>query len=194
MAYVLLVHSSARNDGSHSRPLGAKLAADLAAKRGGIPVVVRDVAALVPVSEGFVNATFVPADARTADQKAVLAASDALVEEAQKAAVIVLTTPMYNFGPAAGLKSWADNIARIGVTFEYGADGKPVGKLTGKEVFTVVSAGGVPEGAPYDAVSPWLKAFLPFVGLTGNAVVWQRGGSEEGLKAANDAIDALIKA
>jgi FMN-dependent NADH-azoreductase len=69
-----------------------------------------------------------------------------------------------------------------------------VGKLTGKEVFTVVSAGGVPEGAPYDAVSPWLKAFLPFVGLTGNAVVWQRGGSEEGLKAANDAIDALIKA
>jgi FMN-dependent NADH-azoreductase len=194
MTYVLLVVASARKEGSQSRVLGAKLAADLAAKRGGVPVVVRDVATLAPVSEGFVNATFVPADARTAEQKAALAESDVLVEEIQKAAVVVFATSMYNFGIAAGLKAYADNIARIGVTFEYGADGKPAGKLTGKEVFTVVASGGTPEGAGYDAVTPWLKAYLPFVGLAGNTVVWQAGASEDAVKGANAAIDAIVKA
>jgi FMN-dependent NADH-azoreductase len=189
-ASVLLVTASARYAGSNSRALGTKLASGLAAKLA-LPLVTRDVAALAPVSEGFVNATFVPAEKRSVDEIKALSFSDEIVAEAQAASTIILATPMYNFGPAPGLKSWADNLARIGVTFEYGADGKPIGKLTGKKVITVVASGGVPEGAPFDALSPWLKAYMPFVGLgEDHTVVWQRAGDE----AALAAVEAIINA
>lgn len=188
---VLLVTASARHTGSKSSALGTTLAAGLA-KKLELPLVTRDVAALAPISEGFVGATFEEPAKRTPEQTQALSESDALVAEAQAATVIVLATPMYNFGPAAGLKSWADNIARIGLTFEYSAEGKPVGKLTGKTVFTVVASGGVPQDAPYDALSPWLKAFMPFVGLAADhTVVWQRG---DDLAEATAAIDAVLAA
>ena len=185
---TLLVTASARYAGSNSRALGTKLATGLSEKLT-LPLVTRDVARLPAVTEGFANATFVPADKRTAEQRQALEFSDEIVAEAQKAQVIVLATPVYNFGPAAGFKAWADHLARIGVTFEYNADGTPVGKLTGKRVYTVVAAAGVPEGAPHDALSPWLKAYMPFVGLgEDHTVIWQVAGAQD----AVDKIDSIL--
>src|ERR1700742_4054948 len=45
--------------------------------------------------------------------------SDSLVEELQQADLIVIASPMYNFGMSSTLKAWFDHVLRAGVTFRY---------------------------------------------------------------------------
>ena len=54
--------------------------------------------------------------------------SDLLVAELQAADVIVIASPMYNFGMSSTLKAWFDHVLRAGVTFRYTAEG-PEGLL-----------------------------------------------------------------
>ena len=49
--------------------------------------------------------------------------SDALVAELHAADMIVIASPMYNFGISSTLKAWFDHVLRAGLTFRYTADG-----------------------------------------------------------------------
>lgn len=71
---------------------------------------------------------------RTAEQAAVIAYSDQLIDELKSADVIVLGLPMYNFGVPSMLKAYFDHVARAGVTFRY-TEGGPVGLLGGKQAY-----------------------------------------------------------
>jgi len=75
-----------------------------------------------------------------------------------------LTTPMYNFGIPATLKSWIDLVCRAGVTFQYTADG-PVGLIKDKHLDIVITTGGVPLGSPLDFVTDYLKQVFGFIGI-----------------------------
>src|SRR5262249_38607639 len=72
--------------------------------------------------------------------------------------------PLYNFGPPASLKAWADLVARKDLTFKY-TDKGPQGLLKNKRAYVIVTSGGVPVGAPADHLTPWLKTFLGFIGI-----------------------------
>ncbi len=117
------------------------------------------------VDERWIEANFTPEEDRTGDQRATLSASDALVEELQAADVIVIGTPIYNFGVPAALKAWIDMIARARKTFRYTANG-PEGLLKGKKAYVVVASGGVPVDSPVDFATPYLRHALKFVGIT----------------------------
>ena len=54
---------------------------------------------------------------RTEDQKALAALSDGYIEELEKADVLVIGLPMYNFGIPSVLKAWIDRVARAGRRF-----------------------------------------------------------------------------
>jgi FMN-dependent NADH-azoreductase len=134
-------------------------------------VLYRDLAALTPapISQAWVHAVFTPADSRTAEQKALLAPSDELIQELEAADEIVIGVPMHNFSIPSSLKLWIDQIVRSGRTFAYGADG-PKGLLTGKKATLLIASGGVySPGSPFAAlnfVDPYLKAVLGFLGIT----------------------------
>ena len=54
------------------------------------------------------------AESATAEQREVSARSDRMIEELQRADLIVIGAPMHNFGIASQLKAWFDTIIRAG--------------------------------------------------------------------------------
>lgn len=190
---VLRVDASARRDGSVSRELAARLAQRLAGPGGRI--IVRDLAQspIAQVDESWVGANFTPEEQRSDAQKAVLAGSDALVEELQTADEIVIGVPVYNFSIPAALKAWIDQVARARLTFRYTETG-PEGLLTGKTAWLVVASGGTPVGSDIDFATPYLKHILGFVGITDLRIVdAARWGmlSENEQAAVRDAVEAV---
>lgn len=162
MTQILHIDASAHFETSRSRAASAKIVADL-----GGSVTDRDLAAnpLPFVDAAWANARLVDPAERTAEQTQHLSLSDQLIGELQTADILVIGTPIYNFAAPATLKAWMDLVARPGVTFKYTPDG-PVGLLTGKKAILTVASGGVPIGSQMDHLTPHLKLFLGFVGIT----------------------------
>ena len=50
--------------------------------------------------------------------KRCLKLSDKLVMELKESDVIIISVPLYNFGPPATLKAWSDLAARVKETFQ----------------------------------------------------------------------------
>ena len=172
MNNILYVTASIRSEAdSISRGLGQRLVDGLAAKTGA-SVTTRDLAAndLPFVSAERFGANLTPAAERTPEQAELAAIADTLIAELQAADTIVIASPIYNFGPPASLKAWADLVARAGTTFRYTATG-PEGLLTGKKAYIAIASGGTPVGSEIDFMSRWLTFFLGFIGITDVEVI-----------------------
>ncbi len=163
--HILRLDASASVDTSNSKKLGDELIARLMALHPGATVQQRDLNQEIGfIDQNWVTANFTPIEQRSEIQQQRLAFSDELIEEIRRSDHIVLTTPMYNFGIPATLKSWIDLISRAGVTFRYTTDG-PVGLIKGKHVDIVITTGGVPLQSPVDFVTEYLKQVLGFIGI-----------------------------
>ncbi len=140
MSNILHITASIRSDAeSVSRQLGQSIVDGLAAKSGA-SVTTRDLAAndLPFVSAERFAAGLTPAADRTTQQAKLAAIADTLIAELLAADTIVIASPVYNFGPPASLKAWADLVARAGTTFHYTANG-PEGLLTGKKAYLAIA-------------------------------------------------------
>lgn len=158
---VLRIDASARRDGSVSRDLTDKVIDHLAPAQ----VITRDLAHGLPLlDEAWVGATFTPADERTPGQAETLALSDTLIAEITAADTLVIGLPIYNFGVPAALKAWIDQIARVGVTFQYTETG-PKGLLSGKRAIVVVASGGTEVGSEIDFATGYIRHVLGFIGI-----------------------------
>jgi len=177
MTTLLQINASLNNGGGQSSQLANQFVAALRARHPHAKVIVRDVAAADPVphldAERFGAFTAKP-EARTARQRAVVAYSDALIDELRQAEVIVLGLPMYNFGVPSQLKAYFDHIARAGVTFKYSEKG-PVGQLTGKKVYVFATRGGLYAGTPLDTQTRYVRDFLAFIGMDDVEFVYAEG-------------------
>lgn len=183
---ILEVSASGRRADSVSRRLSNEIIAALETREGAVEVLRRDLGdGIALVDERWIQANFTPAADRTGDQHAALSASDALVEELQAADVIVIGTPVYNFGVPAALKAWIDMIARARKTFRYTANG-PEGLLKGKKAYLVIASGGVPVDSPVDFATPYLRHALKFLGITDVDVI----AADQLNSRADESIDA----
>lgn len=196
MSNILYITASIRSDAdSVSRGLGQQLVDGLAAKTGA-GVTTRDLAAndLPYMTAERFGANLTPANERTPEQAELAAIADTLIAELQAADTIVIASPVYNFGPPATLKSWADLVARAGTTFRYTATG-PEGLLTGKKAYIAIASGGTPVGADFDFMTRWLTFFLGFLGISDVEMVAADGimgeGGEEKIAAAQEAASKL---
>lgn len=188
---VLRVDASGREQGSVTRQLADLFLTRLAERHGEVRVSRRDVAAGLPfVDAAWIGANVTEPEARDETQQQALAASDALVCEVREADVLVIATPIYNFGVPASLKAWIDQIARAGVTFRYTEQG-PVGLLSGKKAYLLVASGGTPVGGAIDFATPWLKFVLGFLGIDDVEVVAAERLMTQG-EAARGAAEARI--
>ncbi|MBU9212100.1 FMN-dependent NADH-azoreductase [Burkholderia multivorans] len=176
MTTILQINSAARSQGAQSTLLSNELTAKLQQSNPGAKVVVRDLLAdgLPHLDESVLGAFFTPAENRSAEQNAIVAKSDALIDELQAADIIVIGAPMYNFGISSQLKTYFDWIARAGVTFRYTENG-PEGLIKGKKVYVVSARGGKYAGTPHDSQTPYLRSFLGFVGMTDVSFIYAEG-------------------
>ena len=164
MTHILRVDSSMRTEGSVSRNLADKLIERLS--DSNTQITERDLAnGIELINEHLIGSNFTDPSDRSDEQKTSLATSDQLVNELRAADTVVITAPVYNFHVPAALKAWIDMVARARETFRYTEEG-PVGLLTGKKVYVVMTSGGTVLGAENDFVSGWLKYILAFMGMT----------------------------
>ncbi|SDR35511.1 NAD(P)H-dependent oxidoreductase [Pseudovibrio sp. Tun.PSC04-5.I4] len=170
---ILKIESSAATSTSITRQLSAEIVAKISNE--GDTVVERDLnTPLTFLSEGWIGAAFTPEDQRSAEQKEGLALSNELISELKEADVIIIGAPVYNFSVPAVLKAWVDQIARVGVTFQYTENG-PVGLLQNKKAYIVVASGGILTDSPVDFAIPYLKQIMKFIGITDVEVVMAEG-------------------
>lgn len=163
---VLEVSASARRSGSVSRMLSTEIVEALEIRDGDLTIARRDLSQGMPlVDEAWIDANFTPEEERTVNQQDALRQSDALVAELWSSDVIVIGSPVYNFGVPAALKAWIDMVARARLTFRYTQNG-PEGLLKNKTAYIVVASGGVPVGSAADFATPYLQHALAFMGIT----------------------------
>ncbi|MDN3922621.1 FMN-dependent NADH-azoreductase [Roseateles violae] len=177
---ILQINSSARRvqngQGSFSTRLASELVEALRAGQPDARLQVRDLG-LNPhpaLDEAGLAALFTPAEQRSAEQAARVAANDALIAELQAQDVIVIATPMINFAVPTQLKNWIDAVARAGTTFRYTANG-PEGLVKGKKVYVVVASGGKHAGQATDGITPYLRTVLGFLGMSDVNFVYAEG-------------------
>jgi FMN-dependent NADH-azoreductase len=179
---ILYLRCSPRGAAAFSSRMAEEVVARLRALHPAADLVFRDLAASPPplVDAAFSAAILSsppgsplspPPLGRPDAPAPALAASEALIEELAAADVLVVATPMHNYGVPAVLKAWVDQIVRIHRTFASTPAGK-VGTLPDRPVWLVVASGGwftgpSPSGAPAqpDFLTPYLRAVLATIGI-----------------------------
>lgn len=199
MMKILHIESSANIGGSSfTRRVSADVVDRLLALAGGGEVVSRDVAqtSLPHVGDAFVEAMFVAAENRTAEQSLALALSETLVQELEAVDVVVIGCPMYNYSIPSAMKAWLDHIVRARRTFIHTPDG-PRGLLRDRPTYIVTSSGGVyteGPGVKVDFLAPYLAAVLGKIGLHDLRFVQVEGVALGGdtLRASLDKVEAAV--
>jgi len=197
---ILQINSSIFSGNGQSTALANQFVTRLRAQNPTARLTVRDLAAdPVPhLDAARFGALIAKPEERTPAQQAVVRDSDELIDELRRADVVVLGLPMYNFGLPSTLKAYFDHVGRVGVTFKYTEKG-PVGLLTGKKVYVFAARGGLYAGTPNDTQTPFIRAFLSFIGLSDIEFVYAEGlaiseaSKQQGIAHANAAIDALAE-
>jgi FMN-dependent NADH-azoreductase len=196
---ILQINSSIFSGAGQSTGLADQFVARLRAQNLGARLTVRDLAS-DPVphldAERF-SAFLAKPEERTPAQQAVAAYSDTLIDELRRADVVVLGLPLYNFGLPSTLKAYFDHVGRAGVTFRYTEKG-PVGLLTGKKVYVFAARGGFYAGTPNDSQTPYIRAFLSFLGMSDIEFVYAEGlaisdtSKQQGIARARAETDRLV--
>ena len=176
MKTVLQINTSLFANAGQSTALANRFAAAWRQRNPQDRVLVRDLGQEpVPHLDAARFAAFgAQPEQRSPEQQAVVAYSDGLIDELERADVIVLGLPLYNFGVPSQLKAYFDHIARAGVTFRYTENG-PVGLLKGKTVYVLAARGGRYAGTELDSQTAYVKAFLGFLGLDDVRFVYAEG-------------------
>lgn len=194
MAKVLVIDSSVRFNDSISRELTGILADRI--KENENEITHRDLTGDIHfISEQSLNSVQKLLEDRTPEDNDFASLSDSLIEELELADYLIVGSPIYNFGPPASLKAWADLVARAKRTFEY-TDNGPVGLLSIKKAFIIAVSGGTGVNSNIDFMTPWLRHFLAFIGITNIEIISADGiygnDGEEKIKFAKEKIGRLI--
>lgn len=193
MKTILKIDASARYQDSVSRQLTDTLVAKI--KDPFDHIIERDLNQETHfVSEASLTAVSTALEKRNVEQKEFAKLADTMIEELIEADIIIVGAPIYNFGPPASLKAWADLVARAGTTFNYSENG-PVGLLENKKAYILVVSGGTKINSEIDFMTPWLQFFLGFIGIKDIEIIvadsiFSDNGAEK-IKAAHQTIEAL---
>ena len=161
---IYQIDSSARKEGSTSRALAKKLLDKI--KKPEDEVVYRDLDNEMVFVSGLTESGMkIDKKDQTEHHKKMFELSDTLVKELKESDIIIISAPIYNYGPPATLKAWSDLAARIGETFKFRSDGRREGLLKNKKAYLVITSGGTKINGAEDFLTPWLKFVLNFFGI-----------------------------
>ena len=185
MNNILHIDASGRGKPSVSRQLSNEIVQKISSDQTN--VTYRDVSqGLSFVDETMIGAYYTHKAERSDEQHQAIALSDTIVGELMEADTVVIGMPIYNFSMPAGFKTWSDLAARVGETFTYTENG-PVGLLEGKKAYVAVASGGTKVGSEIDFLTPWLRHFLGFIGISDVEIVQAEAINRNGDKAVEEA-------
>ena len=161
---ILRIDGSTRQSDSVSRSLTDLAVATLQDLAGVANITQRDTrSGIGNVSSAWRNASLTPNEARSSEDRAVLAQSEALTSEVAAADLLLIAVPIYNFSIPAALKSWIDLVCRDNV------DGARAEKLVGqsinKQALIILTSNYTLANAEDDFASPYLKFIMKFIGI-----------------------------
>ena len=161
---IYQIDSSARKEGSTSRALAKKVLEKI--KKPSDEVIYRD------LNDEMVFVTGLTESGMNIDQKdqnenhkKMFKLSDQLVKELKESDIVIISAPIYNYGPPATLKAWSDLAARVGETFRFKPNGRREGLLKNKKAYLVITSGGTKLNSNEDFLTPWLRFILNFFGI-----------------------------
>ena len=161
---IYQIDSSARKKGSTSRALAKKILNKI--KKKGDEVIYRDLDDEMLFVTGLTESGMkIDKKDQTEHHKKMFELSDKLVSELKNSDIIIISAPIYNYGPPATVKAWSDLVARIGETFRFKPDGRREGLLKNKRAYLVITSGGTKLNSKEDFLTPWLKFILNFFGI-----------------------------
>ena len=161
---IYQIDSSARKEGSTSRALAKKLLDKI--KKPGDEVIYRDLNNEMVFVSGLTESGMkIDKKDQTENHKKMFELSDKLVKELKDSDIIIISAPIYNYGPPATLKAWSDLAARVGETFKFTPEGRREGLLKNKRAYIVITSGGTKINSSEDFLTPWLKFILNFFGI-----------------------------
>ena len=175
MATLLHIDASARKSRSISRSLGTEFKNQWLSVNADDKFIYRDVGSAPPefICESWIAAAFTPENDRTEEQTSLLRQSDLLIDELSEANVIVISTPMYNYGMPAALKAWVDQVVRVNKTFSFDLNRgdfplEPI--LSGKTLVLLTSCGefGFGKGETREEMNhlaPHLQTISKYLGV-----------------------------
>tara|TARA_B100000902_G_scaffold329064_1_gene325411 strand:+ start:66 stop:647 length:582 start_codon:yes stop_codon:yes gene_type:complete len=161
---IYRIDSSARKEGSTSRALAKKLLDKI--KKPEDEVIYRDLNDEMVFVTGLTESGMnIDEKDQNENHKKMFELSNQLVKELKESDIIIISTPIYNYGPPATLKAWSDLAARIGETFKFKSNGRREGLLKNKKAYLVITSGGTKLNSKEDFLTPWLKFILNFFGI-----------------------------
>jgi len=193
MKNILMIEVSPRGKDSASRVVSNKLAERLADIYPGAKILRHDLATehLPHLDETTLRAISTRDPVEEESLRASAYQSDQLTNELLESDLLVMATPMWNFGIPSALKAWIDLVVRPGRTFQY-SDSGVLGLAKNKKAILVLASGGVFTEGPWrswDFVEPYLRQILAFIGIVDIQTV-----RIEGMNIPSLAATAVLKA
>jgi len=169
MKNILIIDVSPRGTTSASREATKFLVARLHKAYPQAEFIYRDLAKdkLPHLDDGTIKAIASKNPVEVEANRASALLSDKLTSELLGSDLLVIGTPMWNFGIPSLLKAWIDLVVRPGRTFNYSGAGV-LGLAKGKQAILVLASGGVFSVGPWkswDFVEPYLRQILKFIGI-----------------------------
>lgn len=209
MTHILQIEASARTQGSLSRGLSQAFRNHWRELEPQTQVTLRDLSRQPPdfVTEDWIAAAFTPPEQRRPEHQSLLQTSDQLIAEVKAADIIVIASPMYNYGMPAALKAWFDQVIRVGETFSFDlqrGDWPLTPLLSGKTLVVLSSRGefGFEPGgirASWNHLDPHIATCAHYLGAERRhyiAIDYQEFGDHrhrESIARAHADLDELVK-
>ena len=187
---IYQIDSSARKEGSTSRALAKKLLEKI--KKPEDEIIYRDLDDEMVFVSGLTESGMkIDKKDQTEHHKKMFELSDKLVKELKESDIIIISAPIYNYGPPATLKAWSDLAARVGETFKFRSDGRREGLLKNKKAYLVITSGGTKLNSNEDFLTPWLKFILNFFGIKDIQIICADQMALDYQKSINDAEEQI---
>ncbi len=168
---LLRIDASSRIENSDSRAMANQFQKQWQTSNPKGEVILRDIiqTPITHISQKTIAGFYTPPEHLTPDLKKATVLSDELITELKRSNVLLISTPMYNFGVPSALKAWIDQIVRINTTFGVNDQGEFYGIVAGIKAYIITTSGaayGSKEMKALDFLQPYLQTVLGLIGIT----------------------------
>ncbi|WP_420387017.1 FMN-dependent NADH-azoreductase [Roseivirga sp.] len=208
---ILNLQSSASMDRSLTRMLSNTFIENISASHPYVEVETLDLIKSAPpfVSPEWISGAF-SKTTLTAQEITALSKSEEYIAQIEKANLILIGAPMYNYGMPANLKAWFDQLARINKTFSFDLNRGdfPIEPILKDKVLVLMTSsgefgfekGGIREDSGH--LVPHIKACAHYLGVNSKQDFYHIGieyqefkdkRHENSKRKAFDAVPVLVE-
>ncbi len=168
---LLRIDASSRIEHSESRKIADQFQQQWQKSNPDGSVIIRDIIKqpIPHIQQKTIEGFYTPSENFTPELQDATKLSDQLIAELTGCDIVLISTPMYNFGVPSALKAWVDHIIRINKTFGVSEEGAFYGMVKNVNAYIITAAGAVyasEEMKALDFLQPYLQTVLGLIGIT----------------------------